>query len=667
MKRIFLLALLAISVPAARSFLSENVPDWAAGAAQQKVAMEPGVPATVLRDESDVVLRADGVAVSRHRLILRLLDNAGGQWAHEIAGYDSKTGRVRSNDAWIVRNGRVVVHKSGGDWLDASTEAAGTLYDESRMRTIDLRNETVANDTVLFESVIEEHLLVSQFIYSWGWKIPALEESYRVTVPAGFVVKAVVHGSQEPILEKSGDKLSWKWTLRDQPYNRDEPLSPALAAFEPIVLLQATPPVNLPHFNLPVFTDWRQLNQWQLGIAEGACDQSARITQDSVHLIKDSPDTLSKIRTLSKTVQSIRYVEVNSNLGRGDGYKPRNASEVYARGYGDCKDKTNLLRAMLREVGIKAYSALALVGDDSAVWTDFASPLQFNHVITAIEVDPSIQLPACIDWHGKHLLFFDPTDEFTQLGDLPAYVQGRNVDVLTPDSDGPISLPRISPATGFFESRKAELALGADGSIKGKVEILGKGQEGARLRAEFFHHAGPEDVKKHLSTLMSAHLRTSQFSENARSDDVITDTCRETFTLTQGHFIQPISAGLSLAHLDVFNVYAIHGLPSGQRHLPVKLSPIVQRDEVRLELPVNFTVAETPAPASLETEYGSFQSQIEIKDRHLIYQRTFEIRPQIVPAADYAKLRKFFADAARADKATLMLKTTASVAQNDKP
>jgi hypothetical protein len=384
---------------------------------------------------------------------------------------------------------------------------------------------------------------------------------------------------------------------------------------------------------------------------------------DAARLTKDCPDQISKIRALAKAVQNIRYVEVSINLGRGDGIKPRNASEVYARGYGDCKDKANLLCAMLREIGVKAYLTVARVGDEAAVYGDFPTPFQFDHAITAIEVDAATQLPTCVEVHGKHLLFFDPTSEFTQLGDLPQPLQGTKVSVLSPEMDELIELPRLAPETDFFEQRKVDLQLTTNASVTGKASILAEGQIGAQTRALFFHFGTPDDIKKHLPEMLNKRLHNSSFSEISRSEDVSTDGSRETFTFSNTHFLQPISAGLSLAHLDVFNANAIVNLPSGTRHLPIKLDPFVQADEVSLKLPLNSSADDLPAPVSLKSEYGSFTSHTELKDHVLVYSRRLEIKSQTVPAADYVKVRKFFSELAKADRAAVMLKNEPAVAQ----
>ncbi len=47
-------------------------------------------------------------------------------------------------------------------------------------------------------------------------------------------------------------------------------------------------------------------------------------------------------------MQNIQYISIQTGLGRGGGYRPHASNEVFAKSYGDCKDKANLMRAMLK-------------------------------------------------------------------------------------------------------------------------------------------------------------------------------------------------------------------------------------------------------------------------------------------------------------------------------
>jgi hypothetical protein len=75
-------------------------------------------------------------------------------------------------------------------------------------------------------------------------------------------------------------------------------------------------------------------------------------------------------------------------LGMGDGgYKPAPADETWSRRFGDCKGKTVLLLALLRELGIEAEPVLVLAGP-AADGLDQRVPAaaQFNHVLVRARI-----------------------------------------------------------------------------------------------------------------------------------------------------------------------------------------------------------------------------------------------------------------------------------------
>jgi Transglutaminase-like superfamily len=113
------------------------------------------------------------------------------------------------------------------------------------------------------------------------------------------------------------------------------------------------------------------------------------------------------------------------NLARGGGHQPHLATEVFSKQYGDCKDKANLMKTMLRVAGIDSYMVAIYGGDRNHVHPEWASPEQFNHAIIAIKVPDDVALPSVIN-HPKlgRLLIFDPTESETPIGDLPEDEQG---------------------------------------------------------------------------------------------------------------------------------------------------------------------------------------------------------------------------------------------------
>ncbi|WDI32780.1 DUF3857 and transglutaminase domain-containing protein [Hyphococcus flavus] len=97
-------------------------------------------------------------------------------------------------------------------------------------------------------------------------------------------------------------------------------------------------------------------------------------------------------RALSeKITAAIRYVQdevryVGDETGVGS-HLPRAPTEVIARGWGDCKDKSLLLTAILRSLGIEAYVALTDADQGYSLPQAAPSPYAFDHAIVVYIVD----------------------------------------------------------------------------------------------------------------------------------------------------------------------------------------------------------------------------------------------------------------------------------------
>jgi transglutaminase-like putative cysteine protease len=80
----------------------------------------------------------------------------------------------------------------------------------------------------------------------------------------------------------------------------------------------------------------------------------------------------------------VRYFAVL--IGRSS-HRPHAPEVVIARGYGDCKDKTQLLTALLRAKGIDAVPSLVNLSRGEAIGSDLPDVGSFDHVIVRAKID----------------------------------------------------------------------------------------------------------------------------------------------------------------------------------------------------------------------------------------------------------------------------------------
>lgn len=134
------------------------------------------------------------------------------------------------------------------------------------------------------------------------------------------------------------------------------------------------------------FADWAAVVATMLPLF----DKAARLAPNSpvrsevARIAAVSADPKVRANEALKAVQgSIRYFARTDGLG---GYLPESADSVWIARSGDCKGKTVLLLAMLRELGIDAAAALVSSGNGDGLDSRLPMPAQFDHVIVRANI-----------------------------------------------------------------------------------------------------------------------------------------------------------------------------------------------------------------------------------------------------------------------------------------
>ncbi|HEY0646290.1 DUF3857 domain-containing protein [Phenylobacterium sp.] len=95
-----------------------------------------------------------------------------------------------------------------------------------------------------------------------------------------------------------------------------------------------------------------------------------------------------------RAFEALRLVEEKTRyffIGIGDGgYVPAQADETWQRKFGDCKGKTALLLAILKELNVEAEPALVSLGAGDGMDERLPSLAAFNHVIVRATVDGKV-------------------------------------------------------------------------------------------------------------------------------------------------------------------------------------------------------------------------------------------------------------------------------------
>jgi hypothetical protein len=364
---------------------------------------------------------------------------------------------------------------------------------------------------------------------------------------------------------------------------------------------------------------------------------------------------LERIQAVGRFVQGIHYISIQTGLGRGGGYKPRPAVEVLQRGYGDCKDKANLMCALLRELGITAWLTLVYLGDRDYVSESWPTPQQFNHCIVAVPIKDSTRAPGVADYPGfGRLLFADPTDSETPVGELPVPEQGSLALVAAGDRGELLRLPTTDPGWDRLE-RRIEGALLGDGSVS--VSIREETRGGAATTERRIQR---QLDARGLEGMLGAWLRSSMpgaiVSGVRAVDEPGSGRLSLEMSVAAPGYAQDLPGGLMA--LRPVLVSRREGLLPDD---PSRRAPIMFRREqtaetLRLRLPPGLVADDLPPDTHLETDFGAYASRCGVGADTLRFERRLTLRDGVIPAGRYQEVREFLLKMRAAEQRLVVLR-----------
>jgi hypothetical protein len=643
------LLFLAAGVPSASA--TEEAPQWLLQAAAVKVPIyEKEVPAVVLRNDQDVVVSEDGRITTTTTYAVRILMREGRIFADAAELYLTKSGKVRELNAWLIRpNG--YIKKYGKDETADRISDANDIYDEYRVREIDASDDADAGVVFGYQSKTEEQPLFNQDAWAFQNRLPTLESRYSLMLPAGWRATSITFNHEK--IEPSVTGTTFVWELKDLPPIRPEPASPQVKSLVPRVAINYFVGDSSASASSRVFENWIQVSRWGTELHDPQAIPDENVAAKARELTASSKTELERIKAIAHFVQSLQYISIDIGVGRGNGYRPHPASQVLAKAYGDCKDKANLMRAMLKAVNITAYPVFIYSGDSTRVREEWASPYQFNHCIIAVKVTDDTVVPTVIDNKLGRLLIFDATDSNTPVGDLPEDEQGSLALVVAGEAGELVRMPMLPPEASSFD-RQADVVLTSEGSISATVRERANGQAAADFRRQF-RRLSPASYRKMIEDWVGYGATGAQVSRLEPKDNNEGGRFDLDVDFTANNYGQLMQNRLLVFKPAIVSRHESLSLTEPIRKHPIVLESHSFSETVRVKLPSGFDVDELPDALKLDVSFGSYKTTYAVKDGELVFTRTLSQRAGTIPADQYQTVRNFFERIRAAEQAPVVL------------
>lgn len=632
----------------------EPAPTWLQQASTFPVPSysDKDVPAVVLLHEQTSTLNADGMLVTTTNYVVRLLKREGKYFADARVWYLQSSSKVRDFKAWLIRPGQPVKFY-GKDKVTDMIADPDDIYNEYRVKSVDAEAESDIGSVFGYQSVVEERPLFTQD--GWNFQrcssmacLPTLLSRFTLNLPSGWQANSITFNRAE--IKPAVNGSSYVWEARDLQPVPPEPDSPKPHTVSPRIVFNYHPASGAGQN----FNSWRDVSVWGTQLHEPSVTLDDNVAAKARELTANAKTELEKIRALAVFVQNLRYISVDIGIGKGNGYRPRPANLVLQRGFGDCKDKANLMRTMLKALKIEAYPVFIYSGDPTYVREEWSSPFQFNHCIIAIKVSDETVVPTVI----KHetlgrLLIFDATDPYTMLGDLPDHEQG-SFALVAAGADGKLMKMPILPPDANKLERLADVALLPDGTLQGTIREQAFGQTAMRYRAES-RALSASAYRTRMESWLTRRVtgaKLSKFTPNDYQADSRFELDIE--------FAAPAYAQIMQGRLMMFKPAFVGRLDSlivsdGKRVHPVLLDSSSYNESIKVKLPEGFIVDEMPEGGRMETAFGKYSAAYEVKDGFLTLHRSLTINKSTVVPDKYEDVKTFFAQVRAAESEPVVL------------
>jgi hypothetical protein len=383
-------------------------------------------------------LLAAGTAAYHHVVVEAVTEKGVDDLSHHEIEFDPGYQTLTLHQLDIVRDGRRASRLRGVKVriLQRERDLDSRVYDGRRTVDLDL-DDVRPGDVLEFAYTLDGQNPVFGSHHAGGedmqWRVPVMHLYRSVSWPADMPVRVRTgKGAPPPVASSDDGWESRAWEARDVAALQREADTPRW--YDPY-----------PEVEWSDYADWADVGRWAEELFRVPATLGPELQAVVARIEKQDPRADARVMDVLRLVQKqVRYLGIE--IGSGS-HLPSPPDVVYARRFGDCKEKALLMAALLRAMGIAAAPALVDSEARHAAADELPSHARFDHVIVRVRLDGR-------DW------WLDPT-RAPQGGTLANVVQSSYGRALVLDGSG-TGLATMPEPTPGIEERRVDVDI--DGS-----------------------------------------------------------------------------------------------------------------------------------------------------------------------------------------------------------
>ncbi|ASL42078.1 hypothetical protein bAD24_I01220 [Burkholderia sp. AD24] len=563
-------------------------------------------PVTVLSDENVYTVNGDGTSTHDQTRAIHIENDEGVRTYGQVSfRYSNEFQKFDVIEAYTTtRDGaRIDVSPNAIFTRQSSLSAYAPTFDDNLVKTIVFPGvEPGATVTMRTRETQVTPLFPGQFSADDTFPNDKAIKNASVTINAPSSMKLYADVVDMPgglVVSDVKGVQTWHWSIKDAPAHPREAYAPSIDDRSPRLVVTT-------------FPSYEAVGQAYLARAQTQMAVTPDIQELANEVTKGITDRRVQADAIYQWVsRNIRYVAVFLGFG---GVVPHTAQDVLNARYGDCKDHTTLLQALLAAKGIK--SSTVLVNADSRYWLpSAASPMAvFNHVITYIpEFD----------------VYVDSTAGTARFGVLPFNEEGKRALLtgLGDERSHVVTLP-LAHADADKVIVRTEIMLDTLGTVRGNSEVKNRGEYDWIARSTFARlPAGSESVFAQLLLTTSGVDGTGNYIHGDVNDLWNAFSFSSVFELPDyAPFPGPGAMRVPRGLGGLNNISsAFEGLGSDRRRTPYLFKGGYFSEVTKVDLPIAMRVLSLPKPASVTSAFGTYTSSYALEGRTVTVTRTLEL------------------------------------------
>ena len=449
--------------------------------------------------------------------------------------------------------------------------------------------------------------------FDMQWQVPVAHLHRRLSTATSLDLRvAQLTGAAPPQVAQADGFDERTWDVNDVPGLRVEANVPG--NYNPY-----------PWIEWSDFASWGDVARWAERLYQAPARLSPALQAAVDDIARQSPDTDARVVAVLRLVQQqVRYLGVEIGAGT---HAPSAPDAVYARRWGDCKEKALLMVTMLRALGVDASPALVNTQRRGDIAHDLPNAGSFDHAITRVRV-------AGVDY------WLDPTRS-PQQGTLATVSQPDYARALVLDGRS-AALTAMRANTAAAHAREVRIDVdsraGFDQPVRLDVRTTYRGFSADMMRDELGDGERGDLQRRYLNFYAGSYAGIQVAAPFEVSDDTRANTVVVTEHYAVKNFWPADGQGARQAALHVPEIDNELRAPDEPiRTMPLSLhGPQSVREELRVQLPQAWP--DRKLDKTVSNDAFRLSKSLRIRDRVLTADYALEIGKDQVDASAVAAL-----------------------------